>query len=147
MGIEELLQGCYVVCHFCKEGKFTTIDNETTTDFEKYHLSHGTIEIIPAQKFLSENLSSQYIDVDRPEQKSIGTSIGPVEKKDIIEVFKSSQSARMKYLQKQTNNAIKKNESYFPIIPALTLPVIIINKFDEYIFTKEDWLTPQAIKD
>ncbi len=95
-----LLAGYYSVCNFCKEGKFHLVHEEQTdTSFEEQHVAHGAIEIVPAQKFLSDNLSSQYIDVNRPELKPIGTSLGPVTKTNIVDSFKTSRIMRNKYNQ------------------------------------------------
>jgi hypothetical protein len=92
------LSGYYTVCSFCKEGKFSFID-DINTAFEEQHIQHGALEIIPAQKFLSNYLDEQYIDIDRPVLKSMNTSIGPSNKQEIIDLFKTSRVMRNKYLQ------------------------------------------------
>jgi hypothetical protein len=98
--MDNLLAGYYSVCNFCKEGRFNLINDEHIDfSFEEQHVAHGAIEIVPAQKFLSDNLSSQYIDVDRPTLLPIGTSLGPVKKTDIIDSFKTSVTNRNKYRQ------------------------------------------------
>jgi len=111
--MDNLLSGYYIVCNFCKEGKFhLTSEAPLNTTFEEEHVFHGVIEIVPAQKFLSDNLHSQYIDVDRLELTPIGTSLGPVKKIDIIDSFKTSVTNRNKYKQ----IVAKENKSPFAII-------------------------------
>ncbi len=144
MNNPELLGGYYSVCKFCQEGKFNLLDGDINTEFEEQHVSHGAIEIIPAAKFLSENLGTSYIDVDRPNLEPISTSLGPVVKKDIIDAFKTAKTMRSKYFQQK---AVKEEvcSSFFPHIIYADHSLLPIN-FEKQIFTKEDWLTPQLKK-
>ncbi len=139
-----LLLGYYSVCHFCKEGKFNLIETDDvrmTTEFEELHITHGVIEIIPGAKFLTENLSQQYIDCDRPDLQPISTTIGPVDKKDIIESFKSARTARSKYVQQGIKKEII-GFQFFPII--YDIGQFGLN-YELRQFTREELLIPNLL--
>jgi hypothetical protein len=129
------LSGYYSVCTFCKEGKFNLIDNDMNTDFEEQHVTHGALEIVPGAKFLSENLKQNYIDVDRPKLEPINTSIGPSDKKDIIESFKSARNIRNHYLQQK----VKKEFVGFNFYPV----IVPLNPF--YLSYEARSLTPEEL--
>lgn len=135
-----LLSGFYSVCNFCKEGQFTT--DTQNTEFEQKHATHE-INIISGPQFLSDYLSNGFIDIHRPDLQPIGTSIGPVVKKDIIESFKTAKNIRMKYLQQA--NKKEKKEDFITEVIRKTLPVVYIIpkiKYDIIEFTKEEWCLP-----
>ncbi len=144
-----LLNGCYSVCNFCKEGQFFNDENEIdeiiTTNFQQKHLDHGSLEIIPAAKFLSEKLQMQYIDIDRPELVPIITQIGAVSKKDVIDTFKAQRKMRREYLTQEITKKEIKNH-----VIDIYLKTWFKNNFCPKIetnctqlqFTQQEWLIP-----
>ncbi len=150
-----LFEGHYVVCNFCKEGKFhSTAENPNgliptlENSFEEQHSSHGGLEIIVAQKFLSEKLKEQYIDVDRPDLEPISTSIGNVTKKDILDSFKTHRRIRQQYLtqiQKEEHAGITCSNVISSVMQtffAINIYPNIKYEISPLEFTNEEWLLP-----